>query len=62
MQVDAILIDQAEFGERARQVGPRNLELPFALGFQLALCTLEIRAKERRVGAVAVSPGRYDDK
>ena len=38
VQVDAILIDQAKFGEAVRQGRAGNLDLPVALGFQLANC------------------------
>ena len=34
MKVDAILVDQAEFGEASRQVRAGNLDLPGALGLQ----------------------------
>jgi hypothetical protein len=36
VQVDAILIDQAKFGEAVRQVRASNLDFPVTLGLQLA--------------------------
>ena len=36
VQVDSILIDQAKFGQALRQARASNLDLPVALGNQLA--------------------------
>src|SRR3954468_2198488 len=36
VQVDSVLIDQAEFGEALRQVWASNFDLHVALGLQLA--------------------------
>jgi hypothetical protein len=51
MQVDPILIDQAELGEAPGQAGAGNLHLPVALGCQSADRSLEIViVDERGVG------------
>jgi hypothetical protein len=42
VQVDSILIDQAEFSEALRQVRASNFDLPVALGLQLADRALKI--------------------
>src|SRR6185436_20441342 len=42
VQVDSILIDQAKFGESARQARAGNFDLPFALGLQLADRALKV--------------------
>src|SRR5262245_7120803 len=51
VQVDSILIDQAKFGEALRQVRASNLDLPVALGLQLADRALKITLNKPGVGA-----------
>jgi hypothetical protein len=50
VQVDSILIDQAQFGEALRQVRPGNFDLPVALGLQLADRALQIILNKPGVG------------
>ena len=51
MQVDAILIDQAKFGEALRQARASNFDLPAALGLQRADRDLKIILNKPGVGA-----------
>ena len=60
VQVDSILIDQAKFGEASRQVRAGNLDLPVALGLQLADRALEIILDEPGVGADRLQRARDD--
>jgi hypothetical protein len=51
VQVHSILIDQAKFGEALRQARASNLDLPVALGLQLADRGLKITLNKPGVGA-----------
>ena len=51
VQVDSILIDQAKFGEAARQARASNFDLPFALGLQRADRALKVSFNKPGVGA-----------
>ena len=51
MQVDPILIDQAQLGEAARQLRASDFNLPVALGLQFAHGALEIIRNKAGVGA-----------
>jgi hypothetical protein len=51
VEVDAILIDQAKFGEAVRQGRASNFNLPVALGLQLADRALKIILNKPGVGA-----------
>src|SRR6185312_17541837 len=50
VQVDSILIDQAESGQAVRQVRASNFDLPVALALQLADRTLEVILNKPGVG------------
>src|SRR5256885_15179313 len=60
VQVDAILIDQAKFGEAVRQVRASNFDLPVALGLQLADSALEIILNKLGVGTDRLQRARDD--
>jgi hypothetical protein len=60
MQVDSILINQAEFGEAPGQAWASNLDLPVALGLQLADGTLKIILNKRGVGTNRLQRARDD--
>jgi hypothetical protein len=60
VQVDSILIDQAEFGEALRQVRASDFDLPVALGLQLADRALEIIPNQPGVGADRLQRARDD--
>lgn len=60
VQVDSILIDQAKFGEAMRQVRASNLDLPVALGLQLADRALKITLNKPGVGADRLQRARDD--
>jgi hypothetical protein len=60
VQVDAILIDQAKFGEAFRQVRASNFDLPVALGLQLADRALKIILNKPGVGADRLQRARDD--
>src|SRR5688572_14514332 len=60
VQVNSILIDQAEFGEASRQVRAGNFDLPVALGLQLADRALEIILNQPGVGADRLQRARDD--
>ena len=58
VQVDSILIDQAEFGEALRQVRASNFDLPLALGLQLADRAFKMILNKPGVGAATSTSGR----
>src|SRR5687767_5761553 len=60
VQVNSILIDQAEFGEASRQVRAGNFDLPVAPGLQLADRALEIILNKPGVGADRLQRARDD--
>ena len=60
VQVDPILVDQAEFGEASRQGWAGNFDLAHALGFQLTDRRLEIIRNKRGVGADRFQRARDD--
>ena len=60
VQVDSILIDQAQFGEALRQLRASNFDLPVALGLQLADGALEIILNNPGVGADRLQRARDD--
>jgi hypothetical protein len=51
VKVDSILIDQAKFGKAFRQVRAGNVDIPVALGLQLADRALKIVLDKRGVRA-----------
>src|SRR6478736_7096728 len=60
VQVDSILIDQAEFGQALRQVRASNFDLPVALGLQLANRALQIVLNKPGVRADRLQRARDD--
>jgi hypothetical protein len=60
VQVNSILVDQAKFGQALRQVRASNLDLPVALGLQLADRGLKIILNKPGVGADGLQRARDD--
>ena len=60
VQVDAILIDQSEFGEAARQRRARDFNLPRAVGLQRADRARKIARNQPGVGADREQRARHD--